>query len=136
MRQVYESFNCYYRSHIDIYDRARILDIFTNRLTRLGTRIMDIEVAVEKLNSMTSREILDEALALPVCHKTGEAKECLIANLLRHWSVEDPTAGSVHLHSRHGNRVDTVETPQHVGTIIYMFDTLTPEQFGRWYAQS
>lgn len=90
---------------------------------------MDLSVAVDKLNSMTTAEIITEAIALPVCHVPHNNEECLIANLLRYWGVPEKLRVFRDSAVRYdpstevpGNAKERVVLPSHVRKIIYYFD--------------
>lgn len=86
---------------------------------------MDLQVAVDKLNNMSMKEIIHEALALPIPHMPCRSDECLIANLIRWWGVENPEVGAMFMYTLdpEGKANEAaIETPRHVAQIIQAFD--------------
>lgn len=91
---------------------------------------MELSVAIDKLNSMTKEEIIEEAFSLQCAHVANNASECLIANLLRYWGVENvkvfPQSGIFIIHGdmvTDGRVIERYPTPLHVAEIIQEFDS-------------
>lgn len=85
--------------------------------------MIEPEVAVEKLNSMTEEEILAEANSINCTHKQGDAKQCIIANILRNWTgIED--IGVTPSVARFGSYFDSelYDLAAHIGMLIDDFD--------------
>lgn len=101
--------------------------------------MIEPEVAMDKLNSMTVEEILDEANSLECKHRKSSNSDCIIANVISNWTGEEVSVSkqsvyfpskvnldlpTVELKSREILR-NTYELKPHISELIARFDAGT-----------